>query len=55
MGINANKSKKMCVTKVTQRRLNTEWVGVRKDGWRRVQKANQVHYQINKKLEGNQQ
>jgi hypothetical protein len=36
MDMNASKSEKMCITQVIQRRLNTEWVGVRMDKWRRL-------------------
>ena len=36
MEINARKSEKMSITKVIERRLNSEWVGVKKDKWRRL-------------------
>jgi hypothetical protein len=34
MEINASKSEKMCITKVIQWWLNSEWMGVKKDKWR---------------------
>jgi hypothetical protein len=36
MEINASKSEKICITKAIERRLNSEWVGVRKNKWRRL-------------------